>query len=36
MVTNVTNFACSGVYDWIAQRVSSVVLAAYVIFHLVY
>lgn len=32
MVTNVTNFSRSGLYDWMAQRVSAVVLAAYFIF----
>ena len=29
MVTNVTNFSRTGLYDWMAQRVSAVVLAAY-------
>ncbi|MBD7977300.1 MULTISPECIES: succinate dehydrogenase, hydrophobic membrane anchor protein [Pseudomonas] len=32
MVTNVTNFSRSGLYDWMAQRVSAVVLAAYFVF----
>ena len=32
MVTNVTNFSRSGLYDWMAQRVSAVVLAAYELF----
>ncbi len=32
MVTNVTNFSRSGLYDWMAQRVSAVVLAAYTLF----
>jgi succinate dehydrogenase / fumarate reductase membrane anchor subunit len=32
MVTNVTNFSRSGLYDWMAQRVSAVVLAVYFIF----
>lgn len=32
MVTNVTNFSRSGLYDWMAQRVSAVILAAYVLF----
>ncbi|WP_313515319.1 succinate dehydrogenase, hydrophobic membrane anchor protein [Pseudomonas sp.] len=36
MVTNVTNFSRSGLYDWMAQRVSAVVLAAYFIFLLGY
>lgn len=32
MVTNVTNFSRSGLYDWMAQRVSAVVLAVYFLF----
>lgn len=32
MVTNVTNLSRSGLYDWMAQRVSAVVLAAYFLF----
>ncbi|MCU1716905.1 succinate dehydrogenase, hydrophobic membrane anchor protein [Pseudomonas sp. 5P_3.1_Bac2] len=36
MVTNVTNFSRSGLYDWMAQRVSAVLLAAYVLFLLGY
>ena len=36
MVTNVTNFSRSGLYDWMAQRVSAVILAAYVVFLLGY
>ncbi|MES2819048.1 MAG: succinate dehydrogenase, hydrophobic membrane anchor protein [Pseudomonadota bacterium] len=36
MVTNVTNLSRSGLYDWMAQRVSAVVLAAYFIFLLGY
>lgn len=32
MVTNVTNFSRSGLFDWMAQRVSAVVLAAYFLF----
>ncbi len=36
MVTNVTNFSRSGLFDWMAQRVSAVVLAAYFIFLLGY
>lgn len=31
MVTNVTNFSRSGLFDWMAQRVSAVVLASYVL-----
>lgn len=36
MVTSVTSFGRSGLYDWLIQRVSSVVLAAYTIFIVVY
>ncbi|UTW07740.1 succinate dehydrogenase, hydrophobic membrane anchor protein [Pseudomonas benzenivorans] len=36
MVTNVTNFARSGLADWMVQRVSAVVLAAYTLFLLGY
>ncbi len=36
MVMNVTSFGRSGVYDWMVQRVSAVVLAAYVLFILGY
>ncbi len=32
MVTNVTNFSRSGLFDWMAQRVSAVILATYFIF----
>ena len=32
MVTNVTNLSRSGLYDWVAQRVSAVILAVYFIF----
>ncbi|CBL44168.1 Succinate dehydrogenase, membrane anchor subunit [gamma proteobacterium HdN1] len=32
MVINITNFARSGLYDWMAQRVSAVVIAAYSLF----
>ncbi|NQD93522.1 succinate dehydrogenase, hydrophobic membrane anchor protein [Pseudomonas sp. CrR25] len=32
MVTNVTNFSRSGLSDWVVQRVSAVVLAAYTLF----
>lgn len=32
MVTNVTNFSRSGLFDWMAQRVSAVVLAVYFLF----
>ena len=36
MVTNVTNLSRSGLFDWMAQRVSAVVLAAYFLFILGY
>jgi succinate dehydrogenase / fumarate reductase, membrane anchor subunit len=32
MVTSVTSFGRSGVYDWLVQRVSAVILLAYVLF----
>ena len=32
MVTAVTSFGRSGLYDWLIQRVSAVVMAAYVFF----
>ena len=32
MVTTVTNFGRSGLYDWLFQRLSAVVLAAYTIY----
>ena len=32
MVTSVTNFGRTGVHDYVAQRVSAVVLLAYVVF----
>jgi len=32
MVTAVTSFGRSGLYDWLIQRVSAVVLAAYTLF----
>ncbi len=32
MVTAVTSFGRSGLYDWLIQRVSAVVLAAYTVF----
>ncbi|RYZ95303.1 MAG: succinate dehydrogenase, hydrophobic membrane anchor protein, partial [Moraxellaceae bacterium] len=32
MVTSVTSFGRSGLYDWLIQRVTAVVLAAYVVF----
>ncbi|PIE44044.1 MAG: succinate dehydrogenase, hydrophobic membrane anchor protein [Gammaproteobacteria bacterium] len=36
MVTSVTSFGRSGVYDWMIQRVSAVVLAVYAFFLLGY
>jgi len=36
MVTAVTSFGRSGLYDWLIQRVSAVVLAAYTVFLVVY
>lgn len=32
MVTAITSFGRSGLYDWLIQRISAVVMAAYVIF----
>ena len=32
MVTSITSFGRSGLYDWMIQRVSAVVLAAYTVF----
>ncbi|WP_097461913.1 succinate dehydrogenase, hydrophobic membrane anchor protein [Mangrovitalea sediminis] len=34
MVSSVTNFGRSGVYDWMVQRVTAIVLALYTIFML--
>ncbi|GLS25964.1 succinate dehydrogenase, hydrophobic membrane anchor protein [Marinibactrum halimedae] len=36
MVTAVTSFGRSGLYDWLIQRVSAVVLAAYTLFMVAY
>ncbi|ARU57475.1 MAG: succinate dehydrogenase, hydrophobic membrane anchor protein [Pseudomonadales bacterium] len=36
MVASVTNLGRSGVYDWMVQRVSAVVLALYFLYLLVY
>ena len=33
MVTNVTSFGRSGLYDWVAQRISAVVILLYVLCH---
>lgn len=35
MVGTVTNFGRNGLYDWLAQRVSAVILVAYVAFLLI-
>lgn len=32
MVTQVTNFGRSGLYDWLIQRASAVIMAAYTVF----
>jgi succinate dehydrogenase / fumarate reductase membrane anchor subunit len=36
MVTTVTSFGRSGLYDWFFQRISALVLAAYSVFMVVY
>jgi len=36
MVTTVTSFGRSGLYDWLLQRISAVVLAAYSVFMVIY
>ncbi len=36
MVTSITNFGRSGLYDWLIQRVGGVVMAAYLIFIVAY
>ncbi len=36
MVASITNFGRNGLYDWLMQRVTAVVLAAYTIFLLAY
>lgn len=36
MVTNVTSFGRSGLSDWLLQRVTAVVMAAYTVFMVVY
>ena len=36
MVTNVTSFGRSGLSDWLMQRVTAVILAAYTVFLVVY
>ena len=32
MVNSVTNFGRSGLYDWVIQRLSAVILAIYTLF----
>ncbi len=36
MVTNITNLSRSGLYDWMVQRVTAVVLAAYTLFMVIW
>jgi succinate dehydrogenase / fumarate reductase membrane anchor subunit len=36
MVTSVTSFGRSGLYDWLIQRVGGVVMAAYLVFIVAY
>lgn len=36
MVKSITSFSRSGLQDWLAQRVSAVVLASYAVFLLIY
>ena len=36
MVTNVTNFGRSGLYDWLVQRITAVILAVYFVMLLGY
>ncbi len=36
MVTSVTSFGRSGLYDWLIQRIGGVVMAAYLIFIIVF
>jgi succinate dehydrogenase / fumarate reductase membrane anchor subunit len=36
MVTNITSLGRNGVYDWLVQRISAVVLLAYFVFLIVY
>ncbi|MDC9719269.1 MAG: succinate dehydrogenase, hydrophobic membrane anchor protein [Gammaproteobacteria bacterium] len=36
MVTTITSFGRSGLYDWLLQRISAVVLAAYSVFMVIY
>ncbi len=32
MVTNITNFSRSGLYDWMLQRLSAIILGVYTVF----
>lgn len=36
MVTNVTSFSRSGLSDWLLQRVTAIIIAAYAVFMVVY
>ncbi len=36
MVTNVTSFGRSGLSDWLTQRVTAVIMAAYTVFLVIY
>ncbi|MDD7804418.1 MAG: succinate dehydrogenase, hydrophobic membrane anchor protein [Endozoicomonas sp. (ex Botrylloides leachii)] len=36
MVTNITNLSRSGLYDWVLQRLTAVILGAYTVFFLGY
>ena len=36
MVTNITNLSRSGLYDWMLQRLTAIVLGAYFVFLVVY
>lgn len=36
MVTNITSLSRSGLYDWMMQRVTAIVLAAYSVFLVIY
>jgi succinate dehydrogenase / fumarate reductase, membrane anchor subunit len=36
MVTSVTNFGRSGLYDWLVQRLGGTIMAAYTIFLVIY
>lgn len=36
MVTNITSLSRSGLYDWMMQRVTAIILAAYSVFLIIY